>query len=105
MSYVRVNGEMAKIVSEGFTQNLARERALHFSNTHADEEPLSSLPPKHKHPLALKHTSSAVVVTTAETEENGDVAVDSTRDEEALRTKPRGFFADQFEACSAFKCF
>ncbi|VDC07603.1 unnamed protein product [Peniophora sp. CBMAI 1063] len=92
----------ASIVDKKQYVNLARERALHFTNTHSDEEPLSSLPPKHKHPLALKHANSAVVVTTAETEENGDATVDSTHDEEALRTKPRGFFADQFENRSNF---
>ncbi|KAI0027940.1 PALP-domain-containing protein [Vararia minispora EC-137] len=81
--------------------NLARERALHFTNTASDKLPLKSLSSNHAHPHALKHTNSSVVVTTATPHESKDVK-ESLEEEEELQHKPRGFFADQFENRSNF---
>lgn len=66
---------------------MARERAAHFGENGA----LS-------HTAALSTATSSVVVTTTA----GDVVSPehgtlSAEDEQELRTKPRGFFADQFE--------
>ena len=68
-------------------QNLARQRAEHFGQ----EEIASSS-------AALPTASSSVVVTTtaAEVVAPGH-GIMTAEDDQELRTKPRGFFADQFE--------
>ncbi|KIP06109.1 hypothetical protein PHLGIDRAFT_73165 [Phlebiopsis gigantea 11061_1 CR5-6] len=71
--------------------NLARDRAAHFG-----EDSVSS------HNAVLLDSESGVVTTTA-----GDIiapehGVITTQDETELRSKPRGFFADQFENSSNY---
>ncbi|KAI0044201.1 PALP-domain-containing protein [Auriscalpium vulgare] len=89
-------------------RNLAREYALHFTSENTHGAPASALPLHHEHPYTLKHSASSVVVTTAEDPEhdahrNGNGMANGHADEsEELRTKPRGFFADQFENRSNF---
>ena len=70
-----------------FLQNLARQRAEHFGQ---DDIASGS--------AALPTASSSVVVTTtaAEVVAPGH-GVMTAEDDQELRTKPRGFFADQFE--------
>ncbi|KAI0267036.1 PALP-domain-containing protein [Gloeopeniophorella convolvens] len=89
--------------------NLAREYALHFSSTHTHGAPASALPPDHTHAHTLKRSDSAVVVTTATPNGTGHStptanghANGHAPPAEALRTRPRGFFADQFENRSNF---
>ncbi|ETW81106.1 hypothetical protein HETIRDRAFT_320062 [Heterobasidion irregulare TC 32-1] len=50
-----------------------------------------------------KQVKSSVVVTTAESHTNGEANGYAVTEEEELRTKPRGFFADQFENRSNFE--
>ncbi|KAH9948625.1 PALP-domain-containing protein [Amylocystis lapponica] len=75
-------------------QNLARERAKAFGQR---DDPLTDAgisPRKHLIPTP---TSSIVVTTTATEVLPEDHTVMTPQEEEDLRTKPRGFFADQFE--------
>ncbi|KAI0065997.1 PALP-domain-containing protein [Artomyces pyxidatus] len=96
----------ASIVDKKQYVNLAREYALHFTSTNTHGSTASSLPPNHAHPFTLKHSASSVVVTTSENGNdvpNGNGHAHDLFDEaEELRTKPRGFFADQFENRSNF---
>jgi hypothetical protein len=72
-------------------QNLARQRASKF----AQEDPLDSsvlTPGSHSH--TLHSTSSSIVVTTTA---NVDLDVNGWQTDEDFLTKPRGYFADQFE--------
>lgn len=68
------------------SQNLAKHRAEHFGQDNLH------------HSAKLRTSSSSVVVTTTAAglvaPDHGPVTAD---DEHELRTKPRGFFADQFE--------
>lgn len=68
------------------SQNLAKHRAEHFGQDNLH------------HSAKLRTSSSSVVVTTTAADlvapDHGPVTAD---DEHELRTKPRGFFADQFE--------
>jgi len=95
----------ASIVDKKQYVNLARQRALHFTNSQ-EYERSSSPPSNHCHLRILKHTTSTVVVTTSGI--NGNVNGDGhpveypVLDGEELRQKPRGFFADQFENRSNF---
>lgn len=80
-------------------QNLARERAKAFGKKDASQ---SNLRPESNERPHLLHTpySSVVVTTTAsdelrESEQTPNVL--SPEEDEELRMKPRGFFADQFE--------
>ncbi|PSR70982.1 hypothetical protein PHLCEN_2v13158 [Hermanssonia centrifuga] len=68
-------------------QNLARERAAHFAQD--DNASTSAVLPT--------SSSSLVVSTTAADVIAPDHGVITVQDEQDLRTKPRGFFADQFE--------
>ncbi|TFY82455.1 hypothetical protein EWM64_g1553 [Hericium alpestre] len=95
----------ASIVDKKQYVNLARDYALHFTTSNAKTHGPTHDP--HSHPRALKRSQSSVVVTTADSladefaaELNG--AADTPQTEEELRTKPRGFFADQFENQSNF---
>lgn len=94
----------ASIVDKKQYVNLAREYALHFTTAKAAEHAHTP----EAHPQAIKHTYSSVVVTTANQNgvANGNGNALSNKDnlkaEEDLRTKPRGFFADQFENRSNF---
>lgn len=93
----------ASIVDKKQYVNLAREYALHFTETNAHGSTHSSLPSNHSHPRTLKRSESSVVVTTAEPHTNGEANGYAATEEEELRTKPRGFFADQFENRSNFE--
>jgi cysteine synthase len=68
------------------TQNLARERAAHFGQ---DAIASSS--------AILRETSSVVVTTTAAEVIAPDHGVITAQDQNELKSRPRGFFADQFE--------
>lgn len=75
------------------TQNLARDRAKAFG---LEDQPSATLHIPRGH--LLPTPSSSVIVSTAATEALGEEeAVMSPKQEEELRAKPRGFFADQFE--------
>lgn len=81
----------ASIVDKKQFVNLARERAAHFGHT---ANPRRSM---------LRTSSSSVVVTSTASESALEEDHLRTQDEEEeLRTKPRGFFADQFENHSNF---
>ncbi|KAL6301251.1 PALP-domain-containing protein [Sparassis latifolia] len=82
----------ASIVDKKQFVNLARERAKNF----ADDPISDSASPLHHH-LMRTSTTSIVVSTTATEALTEGHAVMSAQEEEELRTKPRGFFADQFE--------
>lgn len=74
-------------------QNLARDRAKAFG---LDDQPSAALHIPRGH--LLPTPSSSVIVSTAATEALGEEeVVMSPKQEEELRAKPRGFFADQFE--------
>ncbi|EPT04700.1 hypothetical protein FOMPIDRAFT_123780 [Fomitopsis schrenkii] len=80
-------------------QNLARDRAKAFG---LDVQPSATLRIPHGH--LLPSPSSSVVVSTAATQALDEVeAVMSPMQEEELRAKPRGFFADQFENRSNYE--
>lgn len=74
-------------------KNLARDRAMKFGL----EDRLSDRAPVPRGHL-LPTPSDSLLVSTVATDALGEEqAVTSTKEEEDLRTKPRGFFADQFE--------
>jgi hypothetical protein len=50
----------------------------------------------HAHSHMLETYEPSVVVTTT----SSHLETNTTSDEDDLRTRPRGFFADQFEVCS-----
>lgn len=73
--------------SPRLSQNLARARAEHFGQAASSR------------PHVMRTSTSSVVVTTSAPEDlldehHGALTIE---EEEELRTKPRGFFADQFE--------
>lgn len=80
-------------------QNLARQRAQEFGQTdivHSLESSVASAD------TSLSSTSTLVVTSTAtESETKGT----DTSPLDELRTKPRGFFADQFEVSLIYKSF
>lgn len=79
-------------------QNLARQRASHF----AQEDPLDSSTSNFgSHSHTLHSTPSSVVVTTLS---NIDFDKDNWQNDEDFLTKPRGYFADQFEVKRSFYC-
>ncbi|TFK54550.1 PALP-domain-containing protein [Heliocybe sulcata] len=82
----------ASIVDKKQYVNLARQRAVHFG------EPSTST--EHPRPH-IKTATSTVVVTTTASEDVMD-GLDTVLEEQELREKPRGFFADQFENMSNF---
>ncbi|TFY71625.1 hypothetical protein EVG20_g1375 [Dentipellis fragilis] len=97
----------ASIVDKKQYVNLAREYALHFTATNTHGSTHNALPPNHPHAHTLKRSESSVVVTTAESHGNGFADTNGhaelfETEEEEIRTKPRGFFADQFENKSNF---
>ncbi|TFK74296.1 PALP-domain-containing protein [Pluteus cervinus] len=87
----------ASIVDKKQYVNLARDYALKFGEENA-ELPADSAPHP-SHPHTLRSFSSSVVVTTTALSDAG--TTDSKELEEYL-SKPRGFFADQFENRSNF---
>lgn len=89
----------ASIVDKKQFVNLAKQRAMSFGV----EDSLSDHAANPRSHL-LPTPSSSVLVSTTGTDTLGpDHAVESAREEEELRTKPRGFFADQFENRSNFE--
>lgn len=86
----------ASMVDKKQFVNLAKQRAMSFGV----EDSLSDHAANPRSHL-LPTPSSSVLVSTTGTDTLGpDHAVESAREEEELRTKPRGFFADQFEVFS-----
>ncbi|KAF9452780.1 PALP-domain-containing protein [Macrolepiota fuliginosa MF-IS2] len=82
----------ASIIDKKQYVNLARQRASRF----AQDDPVnSSLPHNH----TLYSTPSSVVVTTTS---NVDLDQNNWQNDEDFLTKPRGYFADQFENRSNF---
>ncbi|KAI0948949.1 hypothetical protein AcW1_008682 [Taiwanofungus camphoratus] len=79
--------------------NLARERAANFGLDSMDSK-RALLPRAHLLPTP---STSVLVSTTATGALGEEQAVMSAREEEELRTKPRGFFADQFENRSNYE--
>ncbi|KAI0935385.1 hypothetical protein AcV7_003835 [Taiwanofungus camphoratus] len=79
--------------------NLARERAVNFGLDSMDSK-RALLPRAHLLPTP---STSVLVSTTATGALGEEQAVMSAREEEELRTKPRGFFADQFENRSNYE--
>jgi hypothetical protein len=86
-----------------FCQNLARESAINFGrpspgSSRASTPPEGKLPTFLPRPNILKTgTESIVVTTTADVDPDGDGMVDTAKEKKAVRSEPRGFFADQFE--------
>ncbi|KAI0081987.1 PALP-domain-containing protein [Panus rudis PR-1116 ss-1] len=82
----------ASIVDKKQFVNLARERAKHFGHTANINKSM------------LRTPSSSMVVTSTASEQvlDDQYGVMTQDEEEELRTKPRGFFADQFENRSNF---
>ncbi|THH29041.1 hypothetical protein EUX98_g5141 [Antrodiella citrinella] len=81
----------ASIVDKKQFVNLARDRAAHFGHT---ANPRDSL---------IRSSSSVLVTSTASDEvlnEHGTLTLDEA---DELRTRPRGFFADQFENRSNYQ--
>ena len=78
----------------GLAQNLARERAKHFGSEEA-QDPAKATPTHRGH--LIPTLSSSVVVTTTADEALADGVLTSPEEEKEFETKPRGFFADQFE--------
>jgi hypothetical protein len=78
-------------------KNLAREYALHFTNSGTCGASKRSPSSKHIHPHIVKETaSSGAVVASVMLNGNGNGHA-SFDEEEKSRPHPRGFFADQFE--------
>ncbi|KAF7782238.1 hypothetical protein Agabi119p4_1614 [Agaricus bisporus var. burnettii] len=87
----------ASIVDKKQYVNLARQRASHF----AQEDPLDSSTSNFgSHSHTLHSTPSSVVVTTLS---NIDFDKDNWQNDEDFLTKPRGYFADQFENRSNYE--
>ncbi|KAM5530530.1 hypothetical protein V8D89_015807 [Ganoderma adspersum] len=84
----------ASIVDKKQFVNLARERARHFGSEEAQDPAKAS--PTHRGHL-IPTLSSSVVVTTTADEALSDGILTSPEEEKDFETKPRGFFADQFE--------
>ncbi|OBZ70978.1 Cysteine synthase 2 [Grifola frondosa] len=82
----------ASIVDKKQFVNLARERAKNFR---IEEDTPSH--PSHPGHLLRTSTSSVVVTTTADEVVDEKHPLLNLKEEEDLRCKPRGFFADQFE--------
>jgi hypothetical protein len=79
------------------TKNLAREYALHFTNSGTRGTSKRSHSSNHAHPHIVKGTvSSGAVVAPAVLNGNGNGHA-SFDEEEKSRSHRRGFFADQFE--------
>ncbi|EJD02637.1 PALP-domain-containing protein [Fomitiporia mediterranea MF3/22] len=78
-------------------QNLARERAREFGGTDVVEAVKSSI----GSPETSFPSSSTIVVTSKAQEPEAERAYGTRQDD--LETKPRGFFADQFENLSNFE--
>lgn len=78
-------------------KNLARENALHFTNSGARRVAKKSPPSNHVHPHIVKETaSSGAVVASLLLNGNGNGHASFDEEEKSL-SHPRGFFADQFE--------
>jgi cysteine synthase A len=87
----------ASIVDKKQYVNLAREYALHFTNSGTHGTSKRSFSSNHAHPHIVKETaSSGPVVASAMLNGNGNGHT-SFDEEEKSRSHPRGFFADQFE--------
>ena len=86
MSYVLLFRTISKHILNIATKNLARDRAAHFG-----QGSIAS------HSAVLQEDSEVVVTTTAADIVAPDHGVITADDENELRSKPRGFFADQFE--------
>ncbi|OCH88640.1 PALP-domain-containing protein [Obba rivulosa] len=83
----------ASIVDKKQFVNMARDRARQFGT----EDELNSSPAEQRKHLLPTSSSSVVVTTTAAEALGVDQALLNNQEEEEFRTKPRGFFADQFE--------
>lgn len=77
-------------------KNLAREYALHFTNTGTRGASNGSPSSNHAHPHVFKKTASSVAVANSIVL-NGNGNGHASFDEEESHSHPRGFFADQFE--------
>jgi hypothetical protein len=77
-------------------KNLAREYALHFTNSGTCGASKRSPSSKHIHPHIVKETASSGAVV-ASVMLNGNGNGHASFDEEEKSPRPRGFFADQFE--------
>ncbi|KAN0116367.1 PALP domain containing protein [Russula decolorans] len=92
----------ASIVDKKQYVNLAREYALHFTNSGTRGASKRSPSSNHVHPHIVKETaSSGAVVASVMVNGNGNGHA-SFDEEEKSRSHPRGFFADQFENHSNF---
>jgi hypothetical protein len=79
-------------------KNLAREYALHFTNSGTRGASKRSPSSNHVHPHIVKETaSSGAVVASVMLNGNGNGHHASFYEEEKSHSHPRGFFADQFE--------
>jgi len=87
----------ASIVDKKQYVNLAREYAVHFTNTgtRGASKGLGLPPSNHAHPHILKKAASSVVL-------NGNGNGHAAFGEEVSHSHPHGFFADQFENRSNF---
>ncbi|KAI0275635.1 PALP-domain-containing protein [Russula aff. rugulosa BPL654] len=81
--------------------NLAREYALHFTNSGTRGASKRSPSSNHVHPHIVKGTASSGAVVASLTL-NGNGNGHASFDEEKSISHPRGFFADQFENRSNF---
>lgn len=86
--------------SHGCSKNLAREYALHFTNTGTRGTSNGSRSPNNAHPHILKKMASSVAVPTSVSLNGNGNGHASFDEEEESPSHPRGFFADQFEVSS-----
>lgn len=77
-------------------KNLARESALHFTNSGTRGASRRSPSSNHVYSHIVKETASSGAVA-ASAMLNGNGNGHASFDEEESRSHPRGFFADQFE--------
>jgi len=91
----------ASIVDKKQYVNLAREYALHFTNTGTRGASNGSPSSNHAHPHVFKKTASVAVANSVVLNGNGNGHA-SFDEEEESHSHPRGFFADQFENRSNF---
>ncbi|KAJ2926764.1 hypothetical protein H1R20_g10353, partial [Candolleomyces eurysporus] len=89
----------ASIVDKKQFVNLAKQRASHFGQPDAIDASISEGPRAHLH-RGLESPSHSMLVST--TANNVDFESNDWQNDEDFLSKPRGFFADQFENKSNF---
>lgn len=85
-------------------KNLAREYALHFTNTGTCGASNGLPSSNHAHPHVFKKTASSVAVANSVALNGNGNGHASFDEEEESHSHPRGFFADQFEVRPTHPC-